>query len=71
MFKKVYERCLCDQIYDFFKNRFSKYECGFRTNIQNALHSMVGKMPLARDKKEVWGAILTDLPKAFAWLSQA
>ena len=61
---KVYERCLYDQIYDFFENKFS-YQCTFRKgfNTQNALLSMVEKMLLARDKKEVCGAILTDLSK--------
>ena len=53
---KVYERCLYDPIYDFFENKFSKYQCGFRKgfNTQNAL-SMVEKMLLARDKKKVCG----------------
>ena len=43
---KVYERCLYDQIYDFFENKFSKYQSGFRKgfNTQNALLSMVEKM---------------------------
>ena len=64
---KVYERCLYDQISDFFENEFSKYQCGFRKgfNTQNALLSMVEKMLLSRDKNEVCGAILTDLSKNF------
>ena len=46
---------------DFFENKFSRYQCGFRKgfNTQNALLSMVEKMQLASDKKEVFGAILT------------
>ena len=54
---KVYEMCLYDPIYDFFENKFSKYQCGFRKgfNTQNALLSMVEKMLLTRDKKEVCG----------------
>ena len=54
---KVYEMCLYDPIYDFFENKFSKCQCGFRKgfNTQNALLSMVEKMLLARDKKEVCG----------------
>ena len=36
---------------------------------QNAFLSMVEKMLLARDKKEVCGAILTDLSKAFDCIS--
>ena len=67
----LYERCLYDQIYDFFENKFSKYQCRFRKgfNTQNALLSMVVKMLLARDKKEVCGAILTNLSKAFDCIS--
>ena len=44
-----------------------KFRKGFNT--QNALLSMVEKMLLARDKKEVCGAILTDLSKAFDCIS--
>ena len=53
---KVYEWCLYDQIYDFFENKFSRYQCGLRTgfNTQNALLSIAGKMLLARDKKSLW-----------------
>ena len=55
--------CLYDQIYDFFENKFSRYQCGFRKgfNTQNALLSMVEKMLLVRDKKEVCGTILSKL----------
>ena len=38
-------------------------------NTQNAFLSMAEKMLLARDKKEVCGAILTDLSKAFDCIS--
>ena len=64
---KVYERCLYDLIYDFFENKFSRYQCGFRKgfNTQNVLLSMVEKMLLAHDKREVCRAILTDLSKFF------
>ena len=37
--------------------------------IQNALLTMVKKMLLSRDKKDVCGAILTDFPKAFDSIS--
>ena len=55
--------CLYDQIYDFFENKFSRYQCGFRKgfNTQNVLLSMVEKMLLVRDKKEVCGTILSKL----------
>ena len=69
---KVYKRCLPDQIYDFFENQFSRYQCGFRKgfNTQNALLPIVEKMLLARGKKEVCGAILTDLSKASDFIIQ-
>ena len=68
---KVYERCLYDRIYDFFENKSFRYQCGFRKcfNTENALLSMVEKMLLACDKKEVCGAILIDLSKAFGCIS--
>ena len=68
---KVYNRRLDDQLYDIFENKFSRYQCGFREGfiIQNALLTMVKKMLLSRDKKDVCGAILTDLPKAFDSIS--
>ena len=57
---KVYKRCLYDQVYDFFENKFSRCQCGFRKgfNTQNALLSMVEKMLLGGNKKEVSEAIL-------------
>ena len=63
---KAFERCLYDQIYDFFANQFSRYQRGFRKdfNTQKVLLSIVEKMLLARDKKEVCEAILTDVSKA-------
>ena len=68
---KVYESCLYDQIYDFLENKFSRYPCGFRKvfNTQDTLLSMVEKMLSACDKKEVCGAILTDLSKVFDCIS--
>ena len=65
---KVSKVCesLYEQIYDFFENRFPKYQCGFCKDLstQNVLLSMVEKMLLTRDKKDC-GAMLTDLSKAF------
>ena len=59
------------QIYDFFENKFSRYQWGFRNgfNTQNALLSLVEKMLLPRHKKEVCGAILTDLSRVFDCIS--
>ena len=54
---KVYEKCLYDQIYDFFENKSSRYQCRFckAFNTQNSLFSIVEKMLLARDKKKFLG----------------
>ena len=56
---------------DFFENKFSRYQCGFRKgfNNQNALLFMVEKMQLASDKKEVFGAILTICQKLWLCIS--
>ena len=56
---KVYERGLCDQIYDFFENKFSSYQCGFRKgfNTQNELLSMVEDAISPWQKRSLWGNI--------------
>ena len=42
---KVYERCLYDQISNFFEDVFSKYQCGFRKgySAQHCLLAMIEK----------------------------
>lgn len=69
MFQKY--KSLYDQNHNFFENRFSKYQCGFRKdfNIQNVLLSMVEKMQLALNERDVCGAIFTYLSKAFDFIS--
>ena len=64
---KIYERCLYDQILDFFNDIFSKYQCGFRKNYstQYALLLMIEKWRESVDSGNVFGALLTDLSKAF------
>ena len=49
----------------------SKYQCGFRKGFsaQNSLLSMLEKWKSAVDNKKVFGALLTDLSKAFDCLS--
>ena len=51
----------------FLKTFFLDINVGFST--QNSLRFMVEKLLLARDKKEVCGAILTNLPKALDCIS--
>ena len=55
-------------MYDYFyKNIFSKYQCGFRKGFstQHALLVMLEKMKITRDRKGFCAAVLTDLSKAF------
>ena len=58
---------LYDQILDFFNDIFSKYQCGFRKNYstQYALLLMIEKWRESVDSGNVFGALLTDLSKAF------
>ena len=46
---------------------FSKYQCGYRKgfNSQHCLLSMLEKWKSATDNKKVFGALFTDLSKAF------
>ena len=64
---KVYERCLYDQISNFFEDVFSKYQCGFRKcySAQHCLLAMIEKWKKIVDYGGVFGALLTDLSKAF------
>ena len=56
-----------DQMYKYFDQILSKYQCGFRQgyNTQNCLLTMVEKWKEALDKGGLGGALLTDLCKAF------
>ena len=64
---KVYERCIYDQMYSYFDQILSKYQCGFRKgyNAQHCLLVMIEKWKNALDNGGISGALLTDLTKAF------
>ena len=49
---KIYERCMHDQIYKYFDQIFSKYQCGFRQgyNTQHRLLVMIEKWKEVLDK---------------------
>ena len=66
-FSKIYERCMYDQMYKYFYQILSKYQCGFRQdyNTQHCLLMMVEKWKEALDKGSLGGALLTHLSKAF------
>ena len=64
---KVYERFMFKQIGNFMENYFSKFQCGFRKgySMQQCLIALIGKWKSATDKGKSFGALLTDLSKAF------
>ena len=64
---KIYKRCIYDQIQLFFDSLLSKYQCGFRRgyNAQHCLVSLIEKWKKSVDNGGAFGALLTDLSKAF------
>ena len=60
------------QISQYFEPILSKFLCDFRKgfNSQHCLLSMLEKWKTALDNKKNFGALLTDLSKAFDCLSQ-
>ena len=64
---KIFEKCMFKQITQFFDKMFSKYQCGFRKGFstQQCLLAMLEKWKRSVDKGKVFGALLTDLSKAF------
>ena len=59
------------QMSEYFESFLSKYQCGFRKgySAQHCLLSMLEKWKSAIDNKKMFGALLTDLSKAFDCLS--
>ena len=69
---KVYERIMFKQMSEFFESYFfSKYQCEFKKGFsaQHCRESMLEKWKSATDIKKSFGALLTDLSKAFDCLS--
>ena len=64
---KIYERCMYKQMSDYLGNFFSKFQCGFRQGIsaQQYLLAMIRKWKKCVVKRKTFGALLTDLSKAF------
>ena len=64
---KIYKRLLFIQISEYFEPILSKFQCGFRKGFsaQHCLLAMLEKWKSAVDKKRNFGALLTDLSKAF------
>ena len=68
---KIFEKLLCKQITVFIDPLVSKFECGFRKGYgaQDCLLAMLEYWKSEVDKGKVFGALLTDLSKAFDCLS--
>ena len=64
---KIFEKILCKQITIFIDPLLFKCKCGFRKDFsaQHCLLAMLEKWKNAVDKGKVFGALLTDLSKAF------
>ena len=64
---KIFEKCMLEQMSKFFENIFSKYQCGFQKGFstQQCLLAMLEKWKRSVDNSKMFGALLTDLSKAF------
>ena len=64
---KIYEKCIYEQLFSYFETILSKYQCGFRKGYsdQHCLIVMLEKWRTALDNNGRFGALLTDLSKAF------
>ena len=64
---KICERLLFKQISEYFEPILSKFQCGFRKgySAQHCLLAMLEKWKSAVDNTRNFGALLTDLSKAF------
>ena len=64
---KAYERSIYNQLYEYFDNILSKYQFGYRKgySAQQCLISMIEQFKSCLDRGNLFGAILTDLSKAF------
>ena len=68
---KIYEKCIFSQISNYFEKILSRYQFGFRKghSTQQCLLVMIEKLRQSLDKGGHYGALLTDLSKAFNCLS--
>ena len=67
---KIYERLMYHQIYKYFDQTFSKLQCGFRKGFstQSCLLYMIENWKESLDQGSHYGALLTDLSKAFDFI---
>ena len=61
---------MCRQLSNYFDNILSKFQCGFRKGYcsQHSLLLMIDKWRKALNGNKVFGAVLTDLSKAFDYI---
>ena len=71
MFSRIFERLPSRQLLEFFDNILSKFQCGFRKGYgtQHCLLLMLEIWKGPTDNNQAFGALLTDLSKAFDCLS--
>ena len=64
---KIYERLLYKQLKTYFESILSRYQCGFRKgfSVLTTLVPMIEKWRESLDSSGNFGALLTDLSKAF------
>ena len=62
---KIFEKCMFEQMSQFFENIFWKYQCGLRKGLsaQQCLLAMLEKWKRSVDNSKMFGALLTDLSK--------
>ena len=67
---KIYEKLIYSQLYDSFDGKLSPNQYGFRKgyNTQHYLLVMLEKFKESVDKGNEFGALLTDISKAFEWI---
>ena len=64
---KIVEKCMLEQMSQFFENIVWKYQRGFRKGFstQQCLLAMLKKWKIPVDNRKMFGALITDLSKAF------
>ena len=64
---EIFERCMHRQVSEYSETVLSKFQCGFRKgySTQDCLLAMVENCKKALDQGNEYGALLTDLSKAF------
>ena len=67
---KIFEKCMFEQMSQFFENIFSKCQCGFRKGFstRQCLLAMLEKWKRSVNNSKMFGALLTNLLKAFDYL---